>query len=77
MRIDAATLALVLSMLAFTGVVWNISLDTEQGARLKRVEDYMRAQCDPNTPKHHLDACDVMAMPPAYPPSIFSPEPGE
>lgn len=76
MKIDGATVvitvAAILAALAISGAIWDISLDMEQAARIKRLETAMRSLCGPQSPNHHIEACAELSLPLEHTPNPFA-----
>ena len=69
MKLDAATVALLLALLACLWSSYSYVVNLEQAARIQRLETALRAVCGANSPTHHTDQCAEISLPLRIPPS--------
>lgn len=61
MKLDTASIALILSIIAVISSVWEISVNINQQKRIIRIEKAMRATCGPAADKG--EACAEFSLP--------------
>lgn len=73
MKLDTATLAIVVALAAFLSSMYSSTTNLKQAARISRLEQSMRAQCGAGSPNHHVDSCAELSLPLKIPQSPLGP----